>query len=126
MVLTPLLQLWEHNLTFLICASLTGMNGVIIEKLELHNSLFNVVNWVRVLGPFKNEGNEMAQAVLNIHGNVIPRRTVNRLSDEEMRSPTELAKRIDFDEAIRLKLGNSLSLPVEPPSCEDFDEADLL
>ena len=43
-----------------------------------------------------------------------------------MRSPTELAKRIAFDEAIRAKLGDSLSLPVVPPPHEDFDEADLL
>ena len=33
----------------------------------------------RVLGPIKNEGNEMAQAVLTSNGKVIPRRTIRKL-----------------------------------------------
>ena len=79
----------------------------------------------RVLGPFKNEGNEMCQAVLNINGNVVPRRTVTRLTTEELHSPAEIAKRKAFDDAIALKLGTSMSLPSKEPDL-DLDEADLL
>jgi hypothetical protein len=33
----------------------------------------------RVLGPFKNEGNKMAQAILTASGKVIPKRTIRHL-----------------------------------------------
>ena len=47
----------------------------------------------RVLGPSRNEGNEMAQAILNSNGKVITRRTLRRLRVEELHSPSEKEKR---------------------------------
>ena len=38
----------------------------------------------RVLGPIKNEGNEMAQAILTSQATVVPRRTVRGLSRAEL------------------------------------------
>ena len=63
----------------------------------------------------------MAQAILTIKGTVVPRRTVTKLTIEELNSPTELTKRIAFDEAIRLKLGDSMSLPPDLPLIEEFN-----
>ena len=65
----------------------------------------------RVLGPSKNEGNKMAQNILNVHGNVLPRRSLRCLTQAEMNSPTEKRKRDDFDRIIKDKLGDSLTLP---------------
>jgi hypothetical protein len=80
----------------------------------------------RVLGPLKNEGNEMTQAVLTITGNVVPRRTCVRLTPEELSSPSEQAKRNSFDEAIKVILGDSMfnADPPVPPS--DLTMQDLL
>ena len=47
----------------------------------------------RCLGPLKNEGNEMAQAVLKSNGEVVPRRTVRRLTEHELISETEIAQK---------------------------------
>ena len=79
----------------------------------------------RVLGPMKNEGNEMAQAVLNIHGNVVPRRTVTRLTHEEMNSAPEIAKRKAFDDAIFSKFCNSMTPCSTLTSTDDFTEENL-
>ena len=68
----------------------------------------------RVLGPSKNEGNEMAQNILNVHGHVIPRRSVRRLTQAELNSQVEKEKRNDFDRIIKDKLGDSLNLPSKP------------
>ena len=38
----------------------------------------------RVLGPSKNEGNEMAQSILTHKGTVVPRRSVRRLTDSKL------------------------------------------
>ena len=65
----------------------------------------------RVLGPLRNEGNEMAQAVLTSSGKVIPRRTIRRLRDDEITSPIEIDKRKRFDAVIRHKLGDSAVFP---------------
>ena len=51
----------------------------------------------RVLGPTINEGNEMAQSILKLNGEIVPRRTVRRLSKEEIASETGLQKIISFD-----------------------------
>ena len=80
----------------------------------------------RVLGPLKNEGNEMTQAILNIHGKIVPRRSISRLTSEEINSVSELAKRNAFDAAIKLKLGDSISLPVASPIPVELSEEDLL
>ena len=68
----------------------------------------------RILGPSKNEGNEMAQWVLTRKGTVVPRRSCRRLTQEELDSPSEVKKRDTFDKIIKLKLGDCMSLPPTP------------
>ena len=68
----------------------------------------------RALGPLKNEGNEMAQAILTSQGTVIPRRTIRKLNKAELHDETEKRKRQLFDDLIRSKLGDSMSLPTDP------------
>ena len=78
----------------------------------------------RVLGPSKNEGNEMAQNVLNFKGNVVPRRSVRRLTQVEVESESEIRKRAQFTENITQRLGDSLSTPppsVKPESMDPLD-----
>jgi hypothetical protein len=65
----------------------------------------------RVLGPALNEGNEMAQYVLNFKGNVIVRRSLRKLTGEEKRSSVELHKQSLFDATIRRILGDSMTQP---------------
>ena len=79
----------------------------------------------RVLGPIKNEGNEMAQGVMNIDGRVVPRRTTSRLTEEEMSSASEQKKRDIFDKAIREKFGNSMTIP-EAFVTKDDDHIDII
>eukprot|EP00970_Alexandrium_tamarense_P013767 scaffold3678_cov106-Alexandrium_tamarense.AAC.1 len=70
----------------------------------------------RCLGPAKNEGNEMAQWILKMNAQIVPRRSLHRLSEAEL-NPTneiELRKRKAFDNAIAAKLGDSFSLPPTP------------
>jgi hypothetical protein len=80
----------------------------------------------RVLGPLKNEGNEMTQAILTITGKVVPRRTCVRLTEDELSSPTEQAKRRAFDESIKLKLGDSITNVIPAVQPDDLDLADLM
>ena len=83
----------------------------------------------RILGPIKNEGNEMAQAILNSNGKVISRRSIRRLKREERHSETEKLKRSTFDAIIKDKLGDSLKSPAVKPDntpYSDDDEPDLL
>ena len=78
----------------------------------------------RVLGPSKNEGNEMAQNILNFKGNVVPRRTVRRLKQSEIESESEKQKRSAFTAHITKRLGDSLTLPppsIKPDSMDPFD-----
>ena len=80
----------------------------------------------RVLGPMKNEGNEMAQAVLTITGKVVPRRTCAPLTIAELNSPGEKLKRQQFDSAITKLFGNSIHVPPETVKpTEDLDMIDL-
>ena len=65
----------------------------------------------RVLGPCKNEGNEMAQHILKINGQVVPRRTTKPLTKKEWESKSEDNKRASFDAATKSKFGDSISLP---------------
>ena len=55
----------------------------------------------RVLGPLKNEGNEMAQAVLTSKGTIIPRQTLCKLRLEEIHSESEKHKRELFNKNYR-------------------------
>ena len=76
----------------------------------------------RCLGPTKDEGNEMAQWILQQNGQVVPRRTLHRLRQEET-SPYNLlekAKRDSFDASIKELLGDSVTLSLEPmPEASD-------
>ena len=47
----------------------------------------------RCLGPAKNEGNEMTQWVQKQNGQIVPRRTMQRLTPEEWARETEIKKR---------------------------------
>ena len=79
----------------------------------------------RVLGPMKNEGNAMTQAVLTIKGSVVPRRTCQPLTIAEINSPVEIEKRKKFDEAIFKIHGDSMSLPSPTSKPEDSHLADF-
>ena len=89
----------------------------------------------RCLGPTKNEGNEMCQWVLQMNGQVVPRRTLRRLRPDEV-SPSnesECQKRAAFNEAIKENLGDSLTLPekptreaMDPMNNFDYDDGDEL
>ena len=54
----------------------------------------------RCLGPTKDEGNVMAQWILQINGNIVPRRTLRRQRQEELspHNSIEKQKRNAFDE----------------------------
>jgi len=80
----------------------------------------------RVLGPLKNKGNEMSQAILKFNGKVVPRRTIRRLTVAKMNSESELKKRTAFDEAIRILHGDSMSLLVQPVVPDDTDLSDFI
>ena len=78
----------------------------------------------RVLGPSKNEGNEMAQNVLNFKGNVVPRRSVRRLLPSEWESDSEKGKRDNFTSNITKRLGDSLCIPSTSDKPESMDPLD--
>ena len=72
---------------------------------ETSNHQFPHQRWLlgRVLGPSKNEGNEMAQNVLTHLGTVVPRRTVVPLTTIQWTNPVEVRRRHDFDHIIKRK-----------------------
>ena len=74
----------------------------------------------KVLGPIKNEGNEMAQAVLASTGRIYPRRTIRRLRVAELHDPIEIKKRELFDDFIRKKLGDATQFPTKPLPPKDY------
>jgi len=80
----------------------------------------------RVLGPLKNEGNKMSQAILKFNGKVVTRRTIRRLTVAKMNSESELKKQTAFDEEIRILHGDSTSLPVQPVVPDDSNLSDFI
>ena len=78
----------------------------------------------RVLGPIPNEGIEMAQAVLTSNGTVIPRRSLRKLLVAELHLESEKRKRQIFDDIIRKKLGDSITLPEKPLSTDYISYSD--
>jgi hypothetical protein len=66
----------------------------------------------RCLGPTKNDGNEMCQWILQMNGEVVPRRSLRRLRPDELAASnaSEARKRAQFDEAISAKLGDSFTM----------------
>ena len=66
----------------------------------------------RCLGPCRNEGNEMCQAILQANGQIVPRRTLRRLTAHEKAASNEVEsrKRATFDAQIRDRFGDSMKL----------------
>ena len=87
---------------------------------------FQKVQLGRVLGPMKNAGNEMAQAVLKSNGTVVPRRTCRPLTIAEIESPTEQSLRNDFDARINSRHGDSLTIIEVDDEPIDLDEKDFI
>ena len=75
----------------------------------------------RCLGPAKNEGNAMAQWILRESGKVVPRRTLRRLTPDELSPSNEVEseKRSQFNVAIRSVLGDSVKIPKVLPLDND-------
>ena len=68
--------------------------------------------WLRrCLGPAVNKGNAMSQHILTENGEVVTAQMVKKLLPSEIRSPSELKKRIKMDEYIRKRYGDSRSTP---------------
>ena len=65
----------------------------------------------RCIGPVNNEGNEMTQWFLKQNGQIVPRRTMRRLTPEEWAQGIEIKKRSEFNDAIKARYGDSFSLP---------------
>ena len=68
---------------------------------------------VSVIGPAKNEGNEVTQWCLKSNGKVVLRRTVKRLTDEQLApsNDVEIAKQTALDANVSRKSGDSFYLP---------------
>ena len=71
----------------------------------------------RVLGPAREEGNELAQWVLKSNGNVVPHQTVWQLQLAELHSNTEKQKHAIFDVLIERRWGS----PMSKPNKDDMD-----
>ena len=68
----------------------------------------------RILGPCKNEGNEMSQSIVASRDHSTTRRTVLFLRASENHSKTEKRKRKIFDDIILQRLGDSVVKPTKP------------
>ena len=60
-----------------------------------------------------------------MNGRVIPRRTCSPLSEAEMNSVSEKVKQAAFDEAIKKKYGDLVTLQPKPVKPEEFEVKDL-
>ena len=89
---------------------------------------FLMVMLGRFLGPPKNEGNEMTQWCLKSNVKFVPRRTVKRLTAEQLApsNAVEIAKRKAFYTNISRKLGESFSLPENRKSINTRDRGAAL
>ena len=77
----------------------------------------------RVLGPAKNEGNEMDKWILKANGKVVPRCTLRSLSVEDLHNPIEVKKREVFDSLIKKRWGDSIApTPVNIDDSDDWEE----
>ena len=61
-----------------------------------------------MLGPIRNEGNEMVQALETSKGNVVPRRRIGKLEKNELLSEIEKQKCACFDKLVKLKYSITL------------------
>ena len=64
------------------------------------------------LGPDNNEINEMAQWVIKSNVQIVPQRTMHKLTADELVLESEVKKRADFTEAIKQQCGDSISITV--------------
>ena len=64
----------------------------------------------RVLGPACGKGDEIAQWVLKVNGNVVPRCSLHPLQTAEIYSDLEKKKRELFDKLIYERYGNSINV----------------
>ncbi|KAL7534955.1 hypothetical protein ACHAXR_006168, partial [Thalassiosira sp. AJA248-18] len=91
-----------------------GEMGDISNLCNFGNAAFPLNTKVlgRCIGPTKNKGNEMCQWILQINGQIVPRRTVRHLTPGELSisNESEVKKRAAFDEAIQEKLRDSFTL----------------
>ena len=71
-----------------------------------------------VIGPIKNEGNDMEQAVLNAKERVITRCTIRKIRKYEILCETEKLKRIIFEDLIKKNSGDSMAQPKKPVPTE--------
>ena len=71
----------------------------------------------------------MSQWVLKQNGQIVPRRTMRKLTPEKLVRESEVKKRSNFDEAIKEMYSDSLSLPAKRRktrvSAEEDDTFDL-
>ena len=79
----------------------------------------------RVLGPLKNEGNEIAQSILRIDGVVVPRRSVTKLSVSEINDESKRIKGVRFDEAIYNIHGDSVTIRDDSSHIPQYQYKDL-
>ena len=95
-----------------------GTSGAIIRNTPtVGNQQSRVL--VLVLGPAHGKGNEMAQWILKVNGNVVPRRSHQPLQVVGIHSLSEINKRKLFDDLIEQRWGTSISLPNKPMGKSD-------
>ena len=75
----------------------------------------------RVLGPTKNDGNEMAQWCLKANGNIVPGRYVVPLKTDQLNNNEEILKRNVFTNCTRKRYGDSINFPPITIKMEDID-----
>ena len=69
----------------------------------------------------------MTQWVLKQNGKIVPRRTMRRLTPEELARGIEIKKRSEFNDAIKARYGYSFSLPDKTlKNPQDEDDTDDL
>ena len=85
--------------------------------------LFQKQELGRCLGPTKNDGNEMCQWFLQQNGQVVPRRTLRRLSSEELTvtNETEYKKCTYFYAYIKESIRGSIAPVILKLVIESFD-----
>ena len=75
----------------------------------------------QVLGPTKNDGNEMAQWCLKGKENIVPKRSIVTLTTSQLNNNEEILKRNFFTNCIRKRYGDSINLLPLPIMMGDID-----
>ena len=76
--------------------------------------LFQIEQIFRVIGLFKDEGNEVSQAVFKVNEKVSTRQTLKNLKIDKINSETKQIKRKEFGDEIKLIHGESMPTPGVP------------